>query len=79
MTIDLLVTFVYGFVQAVTHIGAVVCFQTIRLVIGVLLTSMYKDILNLFSVEGYVAPAIIAFLNLMVLISYWDLLFKIKY
>ena len=29
------------------------------------------------SAEGYVAPAIIAFLNLMVLITGWDLLFKI--
>ena len=27
--------------------------------------------------EGYVAPAIIALLNLMVLITGWDLLFKI--
>ena len=60
--------FVYGFVQAC--IGAAVCYQTIHsywgLVDGVKTSS-----------EGYIAPVIIAFLNLMVLITGWDVLFKI--
>ena len=60
--------FVYGFVQAC--IGAVVCFQTIH--------SHWGSVDGVkTSAEGYVAPAIIAFLNLMVLIIGWDLLFKI--
>ena len=60
--------FVYGFVQAC--IGAVVCFQTIH--------SHWGSVDGLkTSAEGYIAPAIIAFLNLMVLIIGWDLLFKI--
>ena len=60
--------FVYGFVQAC--IGGVVCFQTIHSYWGTV--DGVKT-----SAEGYVAPAIIAFLNLMVLITGWDLLFKI--
>ena len=60
--------FVYGFVQAC--IGAVVCFQTIH--------SYWGSVDGVkTSAEGYIAPAIIAFLNLMVLIIGWDLLFKI--
>jgi len=60
--------FVYGFVQAC--IGAVVCFQTIH--------SYWGSVDGVkTSAEGYIAPAIIAFLNLMVLITGWDLLFKI--
>ena len=58
--------FVYGFVQAC--IGAVVCFQTIH--------SYWGSVDGVkTSAEGYVAPAIIAFLNLMVLITGWDFLF----
>ena len=60
--------FVYGFVQAC--IGAVVCFQTIHSYWGSV------DGVNT-SAEGYVAPAIIAFLNLIVLVIGWDFLFKI--
>ena len=60
--------FVYGFVQAC--IGAVVCFQTIHSYWG------FVDGVKT-SAEGYVAPAIIAFLNLMVLVTGWDILFKI--
>ncbi len=60
--------FVYGFVQAC--IGAVVCFQTIH--------SYWGSVDGVkTSAEGYVAPAIIAFLNLMVLVIGWDFLFKI--
>ena len=60
--------FVYGFVQAC--IGAVVCFQTIH--------SYWGSVDGVkTSAEGYVAPAIIAILNLMVLVNGWDLLFKI--
>jgi hypothetical protein len=60
--------FVYGFVQAC--IGAVVCFQTIH--------SHWGSVDGVkTSAEGYLAPAIIAFLNLMVLVSGWDVLFKI--
>ena len=56
------------FVQAC--IGAIVCFQTIH--------SYWGSVDGVkTSAEGYVAPAIIAFLNLMVLITGWDLLFKI--
>ena len=59
--------FVYGFVQAC--IGSIVCFQTILRSWGSV--DGVKT-----SAEGYVAPAIIAFLNLMVLLNGWDLLFK---
>ena len=60
--------FVYGFVQAC--IGAVVCFQTIH--------SYWGSVDGVkTSAEGYVAPAVIALLNLMVLITGWDFLFKI--
>ena len=60
--------FVYGFVQA--SIGAVVCFQTIH--------SYWGSVDGVkTSAEGYIAPAIIAILNLMVLIIGWDILFKI--
>ena len=60
--------FVYGFVQAC--IGAVVCFQTIH--------SHWGSVDGVkTSAEGYVAPIIIAFLNLMVLVTSWDVLFKI--
>ena len=58
--------FVYGFVR----IGAVVCFQTIH--------SQWGSVDGVkTSAEGYLAPAVIAFLNLMVLVSGWDVLFKI--
>ena len=60
--------FVYGFVQAC--IGTVVCFQTIHSHWG-----SAKGVKT--AAEGYVAPAIIAFLNLMVLFTGWDVLFKI--
>ncbi len=60
--------FVYGFVQAC--IGAGVCYQTIHshwgFVDGVKTTS-----------EGYIAPSIVAFLNLLVLVIGWDDLYKI--
>ena len=60
--------FVYGFVQAC--IGAGVCYQTIH--------SYWGSVDGVkTSVEGYIAPAIIAFLNLMVLVTGWDVLFKI--
>ena len=60
--------FVYGFVQAC--IGSVVCYQTIH--------SEWGSVDGVkTSAEGYIAPAIIAFLNLMVLVSGWDVLFKI--
>ena len=60
--------FIYGFVQAC--IGAGVCYKTIH--------SYWGSVDGIkTSAEGYVAPAIIAFLNLMVLITGWDLLFKI--
>ena len=61
--------FVYGFVQAC--MGAVVCFQTIH--------SYWGSVVGVkTSAEGYIAPAIIAFLNLMVLVTGWDFLFKIS-
>ena len=60
--------FVYGFVQAC--IGSIICFQTIHSYWGAV--DGVKT-----SAEGYVAPAIIAFLNLMVLLNGCDLLFKI--
>ena len=60
--------FVYGFVQAC--IGSVVCYQTIH--------SEWGSVDGVkTSAEGYVAPTIIAFLNLMVLVTGWDILFKI--
>ena len=62
--------FVYGFVQRYFYIGAIECFQTIH--------SYWGSVNGVkTSAEGYIAPAIIAFLNLMVLIIGWDLLFKI--
>ena len=60
--------FMYGFVQAC--IGAGVCYQTIH--------SYWGSVDGVkTSAEGYIAPAIIAFLNLMVLVTDWDVLFKI--
>ena len=60
--------FVYGFVQAC--IGAGVCYQTIH--------SYWGSVHGVkTSAEGYIAPAMIAFLNLMVLVAAWDVLFKI--
>ena len=60
--------FVYGFVQAC--IGSIICFQTIN--------SYWGSVEGVkTSAEGYVAPAIIAILNLMVLVTGWDFLFKI--
>ena len=60
--------FMYGFVQAC--IGAGVCYQTIH--------SYWGSVDGVkTSSEGYIAPTIIAFLNLMVLITGWDVLFKI--
>ena len=60
--------FVYGFVQAC--IGAGVCYQTIHSHWG--LVEGVKT-----SVEGYIAPSIVAFLNLLVLVFGWEDLFKI--
>ena len=60
--------FVYGFVQAC--IGSVVCYRTIH--------SEWGSVDGVkTSAEGYIAPTIIAFLNLMVLVTSWDVLFKI--
>ena len=60
--------FVYGSVQAC--IGAGVCYQTIR--------SHWGSVEGVrTSSEGYIAPAIVAVLNLLVLFSGWDDLFKI--
>ena len=60
--------FVYGFVQA--FIGAGVCYQTIH--------SHWGSVDGLkTSSEGYVAPSIVAFLNLLVLVIGWDDLYKI--
>ena len=60
--------FFYGFLQAC--IGAVVCFQTIH--------SYWGSVDGVkTSAEGYIAPAVIAFLNLMVLVIDWEVLFKI--
>ena len=59
--------FVYGFVQAC--LGAVVCYQTIH--------SHWGSVEGVkTSAEGYIAPAIVAILNLMVLVVAWDDLFK---
>ena len=60
--------FMYGFVQAC--IGAGVCYQTIH--------SYWGSVDGVkTSAEGYIAPIIIALLNLMVLVTGWDTLFKI--
>ena len=60
--------FFYGFVQAC--IGAGVCYQTIH--------SQWRSVKGVkTSAEGYIAPAIVAILNLMVLVFGWDDLFKI--
>ena len=60
--------FVYGFVQAC--IGAGVCYQTIH--------SHWGSVEGLkTSAEGYIAPSIVAILNLMVLVIGWEDLFKI--
>ena len=58
--------FVYGFVQAC--IGAGVCYQTIHSQWGAV-----EGVKT--SAEGYIAPAIVAILNLMVLVAGWDDLF----
>ena len=60
--------FVYGFVQAC--IGAGVCYQTIHSHWG------FVDGVKTSS-EGYIAPLIVAFLNLLVLVIGWDDLYKI--
>ena len=60
--------FVYGFVQAC--IGAGVCYQTIHSHWG------FVDGVKTSS-EGYIAPSIVAFLNLLVLVIGWDELYKI--
>ena len=58
--------FLYGFLQAC--LGSVVCYQTIH--------SDWSRVEGVkTSPEGYIAPALIAFLNLLVLISGWDLLY----
>ena len=60
--------FVYGFVQAC--IGAGVCYQTIH--------SYWGSVDGVkTSSEGYIAPSIVAFLNLLVLVVGWDDLYKI--
>ena len=60
--------FVYGFVQAC--IGAGVCYQTIH--------SHWGSVDGVkTSAEGYIAPSVIAFLHLMVLVTGWTVLFKI--
>ena len=60
--------FVYGFVQAC--IGAGVCYQTIH--------SHWGSVEGVkTSAEGYIAPAIVALLNLIVLVVGWDDLLKI--
>ena len=60
--------FVYGFMQAC--IGAGVCYQTIH--------SHWGSVEGVkTSAEGYIAPAIVAFLNFLVLFAGWDNLFKI--
>ena len=60
--------FVYGFVQS--FIGAGVCYQTIHSYWG--RVDGVKT-----SAEGYIAPSIVAFLNLLVLVFGWEDLFKI--
>ena len=60
--------FLYGFLQAC--IGAGVCYQTIH--------SHWGSVEGVkTSAEGYIAPAVVAFLNLLVLVFGWDELFKI--
>ena len=60
--------FVYGFVHA--FIGAGVCYQTIH--------SHWGSVDGVkTSAEGYIAPAIVAFLNLLVLATGWNDLFRI--
>ena len=60
--------FVYGFVQAC--IGAGVCYQTIH--------SHWGSVEGVkTSAEGYIAPAVVAILNLTVLVVGWNELFKI--
>ena len=60
--------FTYGFVQAC--IGAGVCYQTIQ--------SHWGSVEGVkTSAEGYIAPAVIALLNLLVLVFGWHDLFKI--
>ena len=60
--------FVCGFLQAC--IGAGVCYITIR--------SQWGSVDGVkTSAEGYIAPTIVAFLNLLVLVTGWDDLFKI--
>ena len=60
--------FVYGFVHA--GLGAGVCYQTIH--------SHWGSVDGLkTSSEGYIAPSIVAFLNLLVLVIGWDNLYKI--
>ena len=60
--------FVYGFLQAC--IGSVVCYQTIH--------SEWGSVDGVkTSAEGYVAPIVIALLNLMLLVTDWNVLFKI--
>ncbi len=58
--------FTYGFIQAV--IGAVVCYKTINSEWGII--EGLKT-----SPEGYIAPGVIAVLNLVVLITGKELLF----
>ena len=58
--------FVYGSVQACISSG--VCYQTINSHWG-----SVKGVKT--AAEGYIAPAVVAFLNLMVLITGWDDLF----
>ena len=59
--------FVCGFLQA--SIGAGVCYQTIH--------SRWGSVEGVkTSAEGYIAPAIVAILNLMVLVVGWDNLSK---
>ena len=60
--------FVYGFVQACISAG--VCYQTIH--------SHWGSVEGVkTSAEGYIAPTIVAILNLMVLVAGWSDLFKI--
>ena len=60
--------FIYGFVQAC--IGAGVCYQTIH--------SHWGSVEGVkTSAEGYIAPVVVALLNLLVLVFGWHDLFKI--
>ena len=58
--------FVYGFIQAI--IGALVCYRTINSHWGA-----FDGVKT--SAEGYLAPVVIAILNLIVLISRREFLF----